>query len=70
MYEIKFLKKKGNKIDEATYNMTDNGDEQSTFLKEISKLCDFGIDMIEKGNGTSDEQRAPYSTSGITQKSK
>ena len=33
--------------------MTDNGDEQSTLLKEISKLCDFGIDMIEKGNGTS-----------------
>lgn len=45
--------KKGNKVDEATYNMTDNGDEQSTLLKEISKLCDFGIDMAEKGNVTS-----------------
>ena len=45
--------KKGNKVDEATYNMTDNGDEQSALLKEISKLCDFGIDMTEKGNVTS-----------------
>ena len=44
--------KKGNKVDEATYNMTDNGDEQSALLKEISKLCDFGIDMTEKGNVT------------------
>lgn len=45
--------KKENKIDEATYKMTDNGDEQSTLLKEISKLCDFGIDMTEEGNVTS-----------------
>lgn len=45
--------KKGEKVNEATFDMTDNGDETSTILKKISQMCDFGQDMIEKQNVTS-----------------
>lgn len=45
--------KKGEKVKEATFDMTDNGDETSTILKKISQMCDFGQDMIEKQNVTS-----------------
>lgn len=44
--------KKGEKVNEATFDMTDNGDETSTILKKISQMCDFGQDMIEKQNVT------------------
>lgn len=45
--------KKGEKVNEATFDMTDNGDETSAILKKISQMCDFGQDMIEKQNVTS-----------------
>lgn len=45
--------KTGEKIEEDTHSMNDNGDEQSTLLKEVSRLCDFGSDMLERGNVTS-----------------
>lgn len=45
--------KTGKKIEEGTHSMNDSGDEQSTLLKEVSRLCDFGSDMLEKGNVTS-----------------